>query len=241
MIDVENLFLRNGIHIADSTERHYRRGWINTPCPFCTGHTGNHLGWSINQQYFTCIRCGWKPIDRVLKALIDNNAAIKDILENYKVTRVKVRKQDRIAQASKCELLPNMGKLNTKARKYLRSRNFDTNELQALWGLVSTNNKLVTSAYKHRLIAPIYNRGRLVSWQTRDVTDTAKLRYITCSKEKEVIHHKHLVYGVDQVPTDSVVIVEGITDVWRLGFGAVATFGIKFTPYQVLDLMRELK
>jgi hypothetical protein len=30
-----------------------------------------------------------------------------------------------------------------------------------------------------------------------------------------------------------VVIVEGITDVWRLGYGAVCTFGIKFTPQQV--------
>ena len=39
---------------------------------------------------------------------------------------------------------------------------------------------------------------------------------------------------------DSVVVVEGITDAWRLGPGAVATFGIQFTLMQVI-LLRQFE
>ncbi len=56
--------------------------------------------------------------------------------------------------------------------------------------------------------------------------------------EKEARHHKACLYGLDQVPGETVVIVEGITDVWRLGVGSVATFGIKYTKTQVLLLKR---
>ena len=41
-------------------------------------------------------------------------------------------------------------------------------------------------------------------------------------------------YGLDEVDTDTLVVVEGITDVWRLGPGAVATFGTGYKPSQIL-------
>ena len=41
---------------------------------------------------------------------------------------------------------------------------------------------------------------------------------------------------MDKALGHSVVIVEGITDVWRLGPGAVATFGIEWTNEQALLL-----
>ncbi len=242
MVDMELLYTRNGVHIANDNERHYRRGWLNTPCPFCQGNEGNHLGWNILQQYFVCIRCGWKPTDKALNALIDNPAAIKDVLAEYKVNTVHIKEKDKKAYATKCTLPPNIGKLGTKARKYLNSRNFDAREIAYLWGLSSTDNIECTKAgfpeYKNRIIAPIYNKGRLVSYQTRDTTNKARLRYLTAPMTAEVVHHKHVLYGADQVPTDSVVVVEGITDVWRLGFGAVATLGIKYTPYQLLALSK---
>lgn len=234
---MEAIFLSNGIHVADSTEKHYRRGWVNTPCPFCVGSSGNHLGWSINQQYFICWRCGWHPLDKVLSTLVRNTDSISDILSDYKTSSIRIKKEDRVATATKC-VLPSNIPLSKAARKYLRARKFNPTRLSALWELRSTNNLVCLPSMKNRIVAPIYYKGRLVTYQTRDVTNKAKLRYITAAKDKEVVHHKHLVYGIDQVPTDSVVIVEGITDVWRLGFGAVCTFGIKYTPYQLLVLSK---
>jgi len=236
MLDIEKVFLHNGIPIASGGQRHYRQGWLNTPCPFCTGNPGNHLGWNVNQQYFVCIRCGWKPVDQVLAALISNEATLKTVLQDYKVTRVKVKAKDKIATATKCKLPWNQP-LNKRARSYLRGRRFNPAHIAHLWDICSTH-EMSTTMFQNRIIAPIYSQGRLVSFQTRDITNRANLRYITASKEEEVIHHKHLLYGMDQVPTDSMVVVEGITDVWRLGFGAVCTFGIKYTNYQLLQLAK---
>jgi DNA primase len=236
MIDMERVFRENGIPAVDSSHKHHRHGWINTQCPFCSGSAGAHLGWSINQQYFICWRCGWKPTDKVLQTLLSPSAA-KDVLANYKVTRVRVKTKDKVATATKC-VLPKNTRLNTRTRAYLRSRNFDPKALELLWELRSVNNKIANVLMWNRIIAPIYYQGRLVSYQTRDITGKAKLRYITASKDQEVVHHKHICYGMDQVPTDTVVVVEGITDVWRLGFGAVCTFGIKYTNYQVLQLSK---
>jgi hypothetical protein len=49
-----------------------------------------------------------------------------------------------------------------------------------------------------------------------------------------LFEHKHLVYGFDYaVEKRRCVVVEGVTDVWRLGAGAVATFGKVWTQEQV--------
>ena len=64
------------------------------------------------------------------------------------------------------------------------------------------------------------------------------MRYKACSEDDEVIHHKHILYGIDYISDGKGIIVEGITDVWRLGYGAVATFGTSYTQEQVL-LIRE--
>jgi len=43
---------------------------------------------------------------------------------------------------------------------------------------------------------------------------------------------KKLVYGWDYISDGSAIVVEGATDVWRLGKGAVAVFGTGWSPEQ---------
>ncbi len=44
---------------------------------------------------------------------------------------------------------------------------------------------------------------------------------------------------MDYIDKDKVIVVEGVTDVWRLGKGkAVATFGINFTQRQLNILVK---
>ena len=109
--------------------------------------------------------------------------------------------------------------------------------MSRVWGLLGTGP---IGEYKFRIVAPIEFEGRLVSYQCRDITGRAALPYLACAQENEVRDHKHCLYGMDLVPGHSVVIVEGIADVWRLGPGAIATFGIGYTTEQV-DLMRRWK
>lgn len=90
-------------------------------------------------------------------------------------------------------------------------------------------------AYSHRILAPIYFNGKVVSYQCRATRTHQKLPYLACAKREEVIEHKSMLYGFDvAVRLNKCVVVEGVTDVWRLGPGAVATFGKGFTPAQVL-------
>src|SRR5690606_7407018 len=76
-----------------------------------------------------------------------------------------------------------------------------------------------------------------VSFQARDITGRSEAKYLACPRERERIHHKHIVYGRG-LPRRSrtLIVVEGPLDVWRLGGRAVATFGIKFTMEQVLTI-----
>jgi DNA primase len=90
-------------------------------------------------------------------------------------------------------------------------------------------------SYSHRILAPIYFNGQVVSYQCRATKRDQKPPYLACAKRDELIEHKCIVYGFDEaVRLNRCIVVEGITDAWRLGHGAVATFGKSFTPSQVL-------
>ena len=95
--------------------------------------------------------------------------------------------------------------------------------------------------YKHRIIAPIYFKGNMVSYQARIPIDGSDLPYKACKEENEIIHHKNILYGLDLAKALDVVLVEGITDAWRMGPGAVASFGIKMKMSQILLLAEHFK
>jgi hypothetical protein len=123
------------------------------------------------------------------------------------------------------------GKLGLIHQNYLRSRNFDPDYLEKEWNLKGTGP---VGNYRFRVIAPIEFNHKIVSYQGRDVTNRQLEKYKACPKTDEAIHHKHILYGFDKArKKDSVVVVEGITDVWRLGPGAVCTFGIKYKTKQL--------
>ena len=99
--------------------------------------------------------------------------------------------------------------------------------------------------FKQRLVIPIYWNGRIVSFQTRDITDRSGVKYIACPKYREIIHHKHILY-VNPINWEIMkggrgVVVEGVTDVWKLGDFSIATFGIKYKMEQVRILAKHLK
>jgi DNA primase len=69
------------------------------------------------------------------------------------------------------------------------------------------------------------------------MTGKSGLRYKTLSPDKEIIHHKDILYNFDNIPGEACVLVEGIFDVWRLGAGAVCPFGTTVTEKQKRLLM----
>ncbi len=211
------------------------RGWVNLQCPMCDDE-GEHGGFSPEGYYF-CFKCGWHPVLTVLSNLLPfAKEEIKKAIRPYYLKQERILlKRQATPTAGVCRLPIGCIPFQDAHRKYLLSRNFNPDELEQTWGLKGTRH---LGEYKFRIIAPIYFNGELVSYQGRDITGQASLRYKTCHKKDEVIHHKDIFYGLDYASTDKVIVCEGITDVWRFGAGAIATFGISVTPNQLLFLAK---
>jgi len=79
-----------------------------------------------------------------------------------------------------------------------------------------------------------------VSFQARDITGKSPFRYLACPAKREKIPHKTILYGHQEVwvKYNTIIVVEGVTDVWRLGEIAAATFGIEFKTEQVIQLSK---
>jgi hypothetical protein len=215
--------------------KHTQVGWAQVPCPFCSGTEGLHLGFNIEGGFFNCWRCGWHPALDVIIELLhvpfkDAQQLLKQYGSNDIVAQTFKGRTSLEAKKGSVKLPTGLMPLSKPHRKYLRERGFDPYELANKWDLMGTGP---IGDYKFRIIAPIKLNGRIVSYQGRDTTGKQLLRYKACRKEDELIAHQNIVYGFDHIEGDTGVVVEGITDVWRLGFGSCGTFGIDFTPSQI--------
>lgn len=212
--------------------KHYRPGWTNISCTECTGHSGYHLGINIKDSYATCHRCGFHPLIKIVIKLTGLNYRSSTALIKKYSTLSEPFSQRKTKKKAPSEIIfpSDTGKLTNKAKIYLINRLYNPDKLETIWNLKSTSH---IGFYKHRILAPIYQRQKLISYQTRDITGKHPQKYLACFQDEEIIQHQHCIYGLDQAVNRRCIVVEGITDVWRLGPGAVATFGIDFTKQQV--------
>jgi len=117
---------------------------------------------------------------------------------------------------------------------YLRQRNFDPATLWETWWVQFCELSVGAQPNpSRRLVIPIYDADeRLAGWQARYVGDCPDSvpKYLSCKGMKK----SQLLYGLPEArsSTGPVVIVEGPTDVWRLGCGAVALFGKDMSHHQ---------
>jgi len=228
MINFQNFCDDYSIQIAKSG-KHHRPGWINFQCPFCAGHAGFHGGVNIQKSYYNCHRCGFHSMQKLIVKLIGvNYHEAKNIIKKYSTSTNNLQTTQHKAKLPSQIKLPGTKLLTKKAKQYLINRKFNPDKLASTWGLLSTSH---TGFYKNRILAPIYQNHKLVSYQCRDITGKGSQKYLACHQDEEIKQHQHCIYGLDHA-SDNCIIVEGITDVWRLGIGAVATFGISFTKQQ---------
>ena len=217
-------------------------GWVTVHCPYCDDPS-THLGYNLSRDYFRCWRCGWKPFTATLAKLLNvDEKQIFHIVSQYQgSSRIRMERPQTFSQPFK---YPN-GTLPMfqQHRQYLIKRGFDPDHLTKIWNLHGTGpvSLLGKSDYSHRIIAPIWWNGKEVSFQARDITNKAKLRYKACPKNRETIHHKDILYGKQAEWGDVGICVEGITDVWRFGVKSFATFGIEFKIHQVKVMAENFK
>jgi hypothetical protein len=213
-------------------------GWANTTCPFCNDHS-NHLGVHIETGHFNCWKCGPHKTSETIVALtgVSEPQAHALIIQYSKNKRTIVRQTDTNKKVAMRKLKhpTGTGELDTLHMTYLEKRNFDPDKIKLEWGLYGTGpiSFLDGIDYRFRILAPIRWDNREVSFQTRDCTNKSNIKYLACPQNRETIHHKNILYGKPSQWNDVAICVEGITDVWRLGPKAFATFGIQFSSEQV--------
>lgn len=263
-MDILKLYKDHHIPIAGLGQRHYRHGWVNTPCPFCigSGKPGNHLGFCVDPQAehynsFVCYRCGGKKtLDAVAGILHVSQEQARIIIASYggisavsSIIKPKVIKYTREAQ-----LPPRTRRIQEVpgALKYVLNRKFDPDYLEQEWGVVATGpgsvvvikdgDKIIKVDYSYRLIIPVYYQGRLVTYQGRDWTGKISPKYKAAHPSQEAASIKDILYGLDKAEgMRKVGLFEGVTDVWRGGPGFLSCFGIKYRRPQVLILIKRFE
>jgi len=234
-MDIVRLFRDLGVEHYTEGHKHCRPGWVNVECPFCTGNKGYHLGWNIRDEYFVCWRCGWHPpIKTIMELTSLNFGDVSSLISQYGINKTVIHYKEKEKQkitypSGTIELQPNH-------KKYLSERGFNPEKIAKQWKLLGTGpiSQLDGISYKHRIIIPFYWNGKLVSFDSRDITGKHPNKYQACPKHFELIEHKSILYGnQENWDPELGICVEGPTDVWRIGKLAFAVSGIKYTQAQV--------
>ena len=223
MIAIDGILSQHGVPFTRKGE------WVNLECPQCGK---KKLGWS--GTVFYCFKCGRLPFRKTLESL--TGVSIDDIdfsacggYRRVEKDTLPIRLPDGLTN-----------EFPATARDYLAQRGFDPDYIIAKFGLRCIDWRAST-LFRQRIFVPHYIGGKMVSWQLRAYAGQEP-RYIILEARRELVHCRSSLYNVDSVKDGRCVVVEGITDVWKLGDGAVCTFGKDYTKEQLLALskMREV-
>lgn len=243
-MNIEQLYRDYNIPFATEGYKHCRPGWVNTPCPFCTGNPGLHLGFDTELNRFVCWRCGGHRPHIVIQALLRiNSHEASLIIRQYGFVRKKSRSIKRIVRSKSFKYPANLTELQENHKKYLISRDFNPDKLVNEYQLMGSgvSSLLGSTNYKHRIIIPFMWDGRIVSFDSRAISNRHKNKYMACPGDRELIPHKDILYGRQNKWGETGICVEGPTDVWRLGQNSFATSGIKYTGKQLRLIAKTFK
>lgn len=210
---------------------------VNINCPFCNDPS-NHLGIFVDTGVFSCWRCNKSgPFVYLLKKLTGlSNEECERIVETgttFKESAIeqienitKVKQNFPNVKQSKIEL-PEFFKLITPDIDFpllfhwldLRNISIDT-VIQYQCGICRAGK------YMNRIIIPVFSNGDLVSYQARDLSEFADVRYRSAPGEIN-----NYLYNYDCIDR-RMIVVEGILDAWRLEEDVVASFGTSLTEQQ---------
>lgn len=244
----KKFFQDHGIDFIEEGNKHCRKGWIQTHCVFCSGSRNYHLGHNISKDYWHCWRCRWKDSLAVISKLLGISREAALLLSKQYGFRFTTKRKVELGQGKKKVTEKKIENISypiglTGLRdihiKFLMDRNFDPQYIKTVWDVsgFGSDPPYPNLIYRKRLFIPIYFKDKMVSYTTRDIIGKSKMKYLSCPAKDEAIHHKDILYGQGFSNVKGVVVVEGPTDVWRLGKGAVATFGTTFTKNQMKQLI----
>jgi DNA primase len=230
--DVKKFLQDNKIHFK-SSGTNVSAGWIEIHCPFpICKDPSEHMGINLTSSMFNCWKCGEHgSFTKLVKVILKCGwKQAEDISSEYfkpsLLSSATVTQRTTHSFAFPKEATDVLSELH---KTYLRNRGFSPKEIKQKYGVMAC---YTTGTFAYRLIIPVFMFGRPVSFTARDVTDEQEPRYKNMSNDASIVPIKQCLYNIDNAG-DTMVIVEGVFDAWRIGDGAVATLGTKFTMPQI--------
>jgi hypothetical protein len=217
---------------------HVSHGWVGVDCPDCSPGWGHYrLGFHLGTGGAYCWLCGKRPSRLMLSRLAGKPVAeINPLYSQLQLVETR-RKSAHEGRSLKFPPFQKWDLQHQEAephRWYLAKRKLHIDAVGERWGVTALR---LAGRWSWRLLIPIAHQGEYVSWTTRSIVKNVEPRYLNCPEEWERMPAKNLLYGEDYCG-ESVVVCEGPVDVWKIGPGAVCTFGTAFTKVQTARLTK---
>jgi len=246
-MDIEGLLRACNIdYVSYGQHHHVTEGWVNIHCPFCSGSRNYHLGINLEKGNCYCWRCGSHKLSEVLQEVLKiSYKEANRLITKYRAggPRIAQEEANRKVKIKPLRLPPNIVPLQKNHRYYLIKRKFDPDVIAQLWGVQGIGPASILDGidFSNRLFIPVYWDGELVSFQARAISNKEP-KYLFCPKDRQLVNPKDIIYGNPDGWADGVgICVEGVTDVWRLGKKAFATFGIDYRRPQIRCMAKIFK
>lgn len=223
----------NNIEYHLAGEKNVSKGWVEITCPFCNDPSW-HCGIHLKQKIFNCYHCREKGgIEKLVKTI--NNITYrkaKEIVKKYS-NLLEENDEEEIISNVKEVILPKAEKTFPGPHfNYLLKRGFDPKIIIPKYKLSACYQR---GDYNYRIVIPYFYREKLVTFTTRAINDSSELRYKNLSSELSILKTTDTLYNIDTVK-NTVIICEGVTDVWRMGNGNVALSTNRISNNQVKQL-----
>ncbi len=205
---------------------HVSHGWAGVDCPRCSPQSNSFkMGISLQYGGCSCWTCGQVSLVELLRELTSEPwSTCKDLASKFRSRIVGVPSKAR----GTLKTPAGLGRLLEAHKRYLRSRGFDPDQLERLWGLkgIALAVRLSWSIW-----LPVMYRNEVVSWVTRSLSNKGT-RYVVAKPDEEKLPAKSLLVGNDYI-RHATIVTEGYFDMMKIGPGACCTLGTTYTHSQV--------
>jgi len=210
-------FVTSGTNVSD--------GWVGINDIY-ENDNSYHMGINIRDAYVKSWISGWHSLNQVIQDILGiNYSKALAVIAEYTDDAISVPldKKKRVGlKPFKISETP----IKKSHGDFLRSRGFSATFLKNKYDLRSDG---------YNIVIPIYYNHKIISFQKRDIRSKI---YRPCSLESAIMNYKDVLFNLDNVFANFVVVVEGITDNFRLGDNSVCTFGTSYTKAQSYEIAR---
>ncbi len=240
MIQILDLLEDIGVR-PKTSGKNVSSGWAEIQCPFpeC-GDPSQHCGINLQTGAYNCWICGEKgSIVKLVKTILSTSySEARKTIEKFSDEIIYTPPENNPnSRSMDRNIIPKEASFSLPQlhRNYLIGRNFDPDQIQKDYKIMSCYE---TGNYSYRLIIPVIIDGITVNFTARDVTGLQDTKYKNCKNDDAILSMKECLYNVDSIKNKA-IICEGVTDVWRIGKGSVATMGVEYTSTQLAMLSRK--